>query len=1061
METSATLPPASWNTTSHLLPAASLPHLEGSILPASRVANYNSGLEHIFCRVPEEPRVSGVSNASAADIEREMDKRESQYKTTRAESVLVSLQLNSVLCFVQLFVFSCLLCCNRPRRILAPRLKGDAPCFFLGWAFHAWNRSHTYVDSRKKHQDAMEEKPSERSIWKAQRHWHQPRLRSLDGAVMVRFCVLGFKFSLAGSLAAAGLVPLYMGGPGRASDESFNRFNLSNLQDPSGAKSSKFWVVVVVAYMLSFIFGHLMLEEWTHFITMRKRHFFWRAGVRDSKVVSDVGGEEDESTEVDPSAAQALRSVLVELIPPDKNQLNGFKVRAFFEQLFPGEVHSVVVQAETGLFYYRPEAVLAIRGQRDLQKFRRALKTQLNNSEQAIVQAEHLVRRVETGAAARSSSMLAAESPSMQQSGRVAPRSATHVHLGEPEDASERSPAPIHRGVSEPAFVQWLLDRSASRLPLSVRESRNSAEYAVESLTYSAPSPVHAQDLQADERPQLFWDGLQYLGDRAINMGWGIIARARDSADLVQRAAIGSMQGADAVTGSSTAFVTFRSVSSRVAAEQLVLEHSDGRLEERWHVRAAPEQNEIVWANAAVPLAQVRFRGWLARLILTIGVLFWSTPCLMLQTYTYNVVPQVFNGLLDVNGKWSSSAVQLYFLLMDYLPVLVMMGLLYLLPYLFEAMSQFFEGEKLKSDIQRRTLGRFFLFQVATLYFTVMSGSFSANLCEILKRPENVFSLLQTQVPQVACYFITYVATRAGLSMPMLLLFPLLNPLFDCGSCCSCCCSGTSAAAKPASRDSAGERCSSSPRLAAVIDDTGSEDRNSERSAEETEPEAKDGSETFEVPCVQPNYAMEASSLGMVLVLGLTYACIAPAILPVCMVFFAFGSVVYRWLFLFVYEPEFDCSGAIWYELSDGCMIGMIFGTLSLAGFAAAYVSATSVEFYALLLLAVLNGGLYQIMTVHYARPSMHMSYRDAREIDRLSARNLTSCLADDYYIDPIIKEGPLDDQEHGDDDSDMERGCSCWCSRTSKSNQSQASEEEESSGDEISELRSHTEGNP
>ncbi|CAE8648972.1 unnamed protein product, partial [Polarella glacialis] len=90
--------------------------------------------------------------------------------------------------------------------------------------------------------------------------WHQPKLRNLDGAVMVRFCALGFKFSLAGTVCSAFLIPLYLGGPGDAPMYSFNRYNLSNLRDPSGKQSERFWAVVVTAYFLTFIFGHLVLE---------------------------------------------------------------------------------------------------------------------------------------------------------------------------------------------------------------------------------------------------------------------------------------------------------------------------------------------------------------------------------------------------------------------------------------------------------------------------------------------------------------------------------------------------------------------------------------------------------------------------------------------------------------------------------------------------------------------------------------------------------------------------------------------------------------------------------
>ncbi|CAE8597338.1 unnamed protein product, partial [Polarella glacialis] len=401
------------------------------------------------------------------------------------------------------------------------------------------------------------------------------------------------------------------------------------------------------------------------------------------------------------------------------------------------------------------------------------------------------------------------------------------------------------------------------------------------------------------------------------------------------------------------------------------------------------------------------------KLLLSFGVIFWSVPCAGLQSYSVNLVPTYFHRLLevedavDVDGFVSflrslkkPAAARMYLFLMDYLPVLALMGLLQLLPQFFEFLSRVFEGYKMKSEIQRVVLGRFFMFQVATLYFTVVGGSLSANLCQIIQKPDTIFSILQEQVPQVACYFITYVATRTGLSLPMLLLFPVLNPLFDC-SCnwrgfwrkCCCCFRFRCPCFRSRSSSRSGSSSGSDPPSSAAEDSSSAEDASSAKSfAEPPSP-------------VRPNYALEASNLGMVMVLGLTYACVAPAIMPICMAYFALGSLVYRWLFLYVYTPEFDCSGGIWYELFDGCMQGLVFSNLSIAAFSGAYVGPSSPEFYASLVLAGISVALYRTLDSYYAQPSKFMSFRDARDIDRRCDAEVVSALADDYYIDPVIKQ--------------------------------------------------------
>merc|ERR1712137_214419 len=94
-----------------------------------------------------------------------------------------------------------------------------------------------------------------------------------------------------------------------------------------------------------------------------------------------------------------------------------------------------------------------------------------------------------------------------------------------------------------------------------------------------------------------------------------------------------------------------------------------------------------------------------------------------------------------------------------------------------------------------------------------------------------------------------------------------------------------------------------------------------------------------ELPPIYCYFAIEATTAVIVLVLGLTYAFIAPTLLPACALYFGASSVVYRWLFKYVYEPEFQCAGAFWYDLFNGVMIGMLMGTFTLLAVASSYFS--------------------------------------------------------------------------------------------------------------------------
>merc|ERR1712154_540657 len=78
------------------------------------------------------------------------------------------------------------------------------------------------------------------------------------------------------------------------------------------------------------------------------------------------------------------------------------------------------------------------------------------------------------------------------------------------------------------------------------------------------------------------------------------------------------------------------------------------------------------------------------------------------------------------------------------------------------------------------------------------------------------------------------------------------------------------------------------------------------------------------------DYGGQLASVGIVLVISLTFSCIVPAIMPVCALFFGCASLVYRWLFDSVYEPEFDDMGSFAQDLFHKVMLAVFLGTLSL-----------------------------------------------------------------------------------------------------------------------------------
>lgn len=216
------------------------------------------------------------------------------------ESVTGALSINCLLLILLLAAFDFLVRVPWMRRFLLPKFQpGDTlPGFPLGWVRQVWQQ------------------------------WGAPNDgMNLDALVFVRFCELGFKFSVGGCILDLVLIPMYATGQGEA--PGFNAYSLSNLSEGS----DRFWGVVVAAYILTGFVLHQMLAEWRRFVILRREHF-----MRCCR--GNVGQE----------LAQARHSVIVESVPPEARSHEA--VKQFFEGLFgPGSVHSCMLQQDATQFY--------------------------------------------------------------------------------------------------------------------------------------------------------------------------------------------------------------------------------------------------------------------------------------------------------------------------------------------------------------------------------------------------------------------------------------------------------------------------------------------------------------------------------------------------------------------------------------------------------------------------------------------------------------------------------------------------------------------------------------
>jgi len=852
----------------------------------------------------------------------------SAYKKTTFETLWIAFQINMILCIFQLFLFWIGLRCAP--HIFAPRLDpSEVPKWPLGWICKIWKDMRVGAGNLQAPRDRWR-RPSAHEAGEGVegqgRRKRRPsrdsnaagppataperegamlladRLNNLDGAVMVRFCILGFKFSLVASICAAGLLPWYYDGGTEEFENpnaNFTKFNLANLKD--SPNKHRFWPSVGCAYFLFWVWVHFSMVEWSNFEVMRKEHFKRLAcGKMDAER---------------PGAAQAARSVLVELVPSSFREVTGMDVKRFFGKLFPhapegldttyGGVHSAVVQPETAELHGKVDAIFLAEGKKRLRDLRNAMAPLVRKAREERVQKMKLQKQFTAGTL---------PSPSA----RSRPESLLAEH--------------------SVSFTPSDLMRTPGRRP-TAREAA------------PAPDAVQETDSRGNVWVEVAESG-EIVAKAARVTAEGMLQRVQQAASLFQDIVVPSYGGIH--SGSSTAFVTFYSVSDRVAAEQLVLVPRDGQALEshRWLVSPAPEAADIIWANASVPHTQRWVRTWLVRFLLLIVMIFWIVPITFIQVWT---------RLDNWNIPWIRSLQDypvgqlVYTLLSSYLPVLAQMGLMYALPELLEAVGRRIEQEKIKSRVQVVVVGRYLRFLMVTIYITIIGGGLLQSMCKILEDPYDVFDLLQEEVPQVATYFISYVMARAGLSAPMLLLFAIFST------------------------------CERDDKQRILV---------------------------------RPNYAMEASNLVLVMVLGMTYCIIAPMITFACTAYFALTSLIYSWLFLYVYTPEYDCKGQMWSHMFNGSLVGFLLGAASLAGIASTYVGPTSGSFIATLGLCLLVTMLFPYFRITYGQPAEHIPLEVAREVDMGVSAHIDIFLNAGYYFDPVIQ-----DLYKGT----LRRGSTCW----------------------------------
>ena len=278
-------------------------------------------------------------------------------------------------------------------------------------------------------------------------------------------------------------------------------------------------------------------------------------------------------------------------------------------------------------------------------------------------------------------------------------------------------------------------------------------------------------------------------------------------------------------------------------------------------------------------------------------------------------------------GAWKS-------LINGYLPVVALLGLICVLPFLFNWVATSYEKRKTLSGVQNSIVGRYFYYQLANIYITVSAGAIWTSLADIIDHPQQLLVILGETLPKLAGYFISLLITKtlAGLPIVLCRLGALSRMMFL-------------------------RSCFNKRRL--------------------TQRELK------EVYRKQPiYYGWEYPTQFLVIIICFTYACITPFVLFFGSAYFFAALLVYKKQALYVYTPTYESGGRMFPQAVSKTLFALLISQLTFIG-------------YSLIRKAVFQVRAYNICTrMHLSRCKSNLLFASLPQPDHIvSSATFPDCI--------------------------------------------------------------------